>query len=223
MNDSIEAVLAAWGLKLTEESLRKLEVFAAFLAEKNAVQNLVSERDMPQLWERHMLDSLAAAPLLRRALKPGALIADAGSGAGFPGLALSAALEEFNFQLLESRERRCDFLTEAAAAMGSRNVAVFNRRVGEGGPAAGQRYAAVIERAMGQLENILPQCLNILSRGGIFLAWQSAAQLAQPRPAVEAALKKAGGRLSETYPYRLPGEDSDRYILVFTKEPYAHT
>jgi 16S rRNA (guanine527-N7)-methyltransferase len=217
MNDSIKAVLSAWNLELAEESLRKLEVFAAFLAEKNAVQNLVSEKDMPQLWERHMLDSLAPAALLRRRLKPGALIADAGSGAGFPGLALSAALEEFNFQLLDSRVRRCDFLGEAAAAMNSRNVAVFNRRVGEGGPGAGQRYGAVIERAMGQLENILPQCLNILVKGGIFLAWQSAAQLAQPRPAVEAALRKAGGELLETFPYRLPGETQDRYILVFGK------
>ncbi|MDP2866284.1 MAG: hypothetical protein Q8O90_08580, partial [Elusimicrobiota bacterium] len=81
----------------------------------------------------------------------------------------------------------------------------------------GQRYAAVTERAMGQLENILPQCLNILSGGGFFLAWQSAAQLAQPRPAVDAALLKAGGGLAETFPYRLPGETEDRNILVFKK------
>lgn len=217
MNDAVAGTLAAWGLSLAEESLRKLEIFSAGLIEKNAVQNLVSKNDEPQLWERHILDSLAAAALLRRRLKPGALIADAGSGAGFPGLALAAALEEFNFELLDSRERRCDFLSETAAAMGARNVAVFHRRVGEGGPGTGRRYAAVTERAMGQLENILPQCLNILAAGGLFLAWQSAAQLARPRPAVDAALRKAGGELSETLPYRLPGETEDRHLLVFTK------
>ena len=218
MNETITAVLSGWGLELTQASLRKLEIFSAGLIEKNSVQNLVSRTDEPQLWERHILDSLAAAQLLRRRLKPGALIADAGSGAGFPGLALAAALEEFSFELLDSRVRRCDFLNWAAASMGACNVAVFNRRVGEGGPGSGQRYAAVTERAMGQLENILPQCLNILIRGGIFLAWQSAAQLAQPRPAVEAALKKAGGELEETFSYRLPGETEDRYILVFKKK-----
>ncbi len=217
MNNAVKGTLAAWGLELSAESARKLEIFSSGLKEKNAVQNLVSKSDEPQLWERHILDSLAAAALLRRHLRPGALVADAGSGAGFPGLALAAALEEFNFHLLDSRARRCDFLGWAAAAMGARNVAVFNRRVGEGGPGAGQRYGAVTERAMGQLENILPQCLNILSGGGIFLAWQSAAQLAQPRPAVDAALKKAKGELRETFPYRLPGETADRYILVFAK------
>lgn len=217
MNDAAAKTLESWGLALTAGSLRKLEIFSAALLERNPVQNLVSKNDEPQLWERHILDSLAAAPLLRRRLAPGALVADAGSGAGFPGLPLAAALEEFRFHLLESRARRCDFLNGAAAAMGAGNAAIFNRRVGEGGPGSGQRYQAVTERAMGQLENILPQCLNILSGGGVFLAWQSAAQLALPRPAVDAALKKAGGELAETFPYRLPGATEDRYILVFRK------
>ena len=71
MNDTVKAALAAWKLELDQESLRKLEIFSARLLEKNSVQNLVSGKDEPQLWERHMLDSLAAAPLLRRRLKIG--------------------------------------------------------------------------------------------------------------------------------------------------------
>lgn len=217
MNDTVRATLTAWGLELAPAAERRLKIFAAELAEKNAVMNLVSKNDEPLLWERHILDSLAGAPLLRRLLKPGATIADAGSGAGFPGLVLAAVLEEFKFELLDSRGKRCDFLGLAAASMLAGNVAVYQRRVGEGGTGSETRYAAVIERAMGQLENILPQCLNILSGGGCFLAWQSAAQLAKGRPAVDAALKKAGGRLHETFSYRLPGEQEDRHILVFKK------
>lgn len=218
MNETVTAALAAWGLQPEEEGRRRLEAFAAALLEKNAVQNLVSRNDEPLLWERHILDSLAAAPLLRRLLKPGAAVADAGSGAGFPGLVLAAVLPELAFELVDSRVKRCEFLSGAAAAMGCANVAVSQRRVGEGGPGSERRYAAVTERAMGQLENILPQCLNILSEGGVFLAWQSAAQLAKGRPAVEAALKKGRGELAETHSYRLPGENEDRHILVFRKQ-----
>ena len=217
MKEEFRSVLAAWGVELPAESLARLEAFEAALREKNAVQNLVSRNDEPLLWERHILDSLAAVPLLKRLLKAGASVADAGSGAGFPGLVLAAVLEEFRFELLDSRGKRCDFLGLAAASMLAGNVAVFQRRVGEGGPGAETRYAAVIERAMGQLENILPQCLNILSGGGCFLAWQSGAQLAKGRPAVDAALKKAGGELLENFTYRLPGEETDRHILVFRK------
>jgi len=217
VNDAVITTLAQWGLQLPPAAERRLGIFAAELLEKNTMMNLVSRNDEPLLWERHILDSLAGASVLRRLLKPGAAVADAGSGAGFPGLVLAAVLEEFSFELLDSRGKRCDFLGLAAASMLAGNVAVYQRRVGEGGPGAERRYAAVIERAMGQLENILPQCLNILSGGGYFLAWQSAAQLAKGRPAADAALKKAGGKLLETFSYRLPGEAEDRHIVVFQK------
>lgn len=217
MNEAVRATLAAWDLVLDEAAAGRLQAFEAGLREKNSVQNLVSRNDEPLLWERHFLDALAAAPLLRRLTTPGARLADAGSGAGFPGLPLAAVLPDRQFDLLESRARRCDFLAWAAAAMGCANVTVSPRRVGEGGPGSERRYAAVTERAMGQLENILPQCLNILARGGVFLAWQSAAQLAQRRPLVEAAVKKARAKLEETFSYRLPAETADRYILVFRK------
>lgn len=217
MTEAVMLELERLGLRPGPEELRRLEAFAAALLERNSVQNLVSRKDEPLLWERHILDSLAAAAPLRRLLKPGAAVADAGSGAGFPGLALAAVLPEFGFELLDSRAKRVEFLAEAAAAMGAGNVKAFQRRVGEGGPGSERRYGAVIERAMGQLENILPQCLNITERGGYFLAWQSAAQMAAARPAVDAALAKAGGTLSGSLPYRLPGEAADRHILVFRK------
>jgi len=217
MNDAVRTTLAGWGLQPGAEDLRRLEAFAAALLAQNAVQNLVSKNDEPLLWERHILDSLAAAPALRRLLRPGAAAADAGSGAGFPGLPLAAVLPEFSFDLLESRVKRVEFLNAAAAAMSAGNVKAWQRRVGEGGPGSERRYAAVTERAMGQLENILPQCLNILLPGGFFLAWQTAAQLQMKRPAVDAALAKGRAALAETVSYRLPGEGEDRHILVFRK------
>ena len=136
MNDAFRTTLAQWGLQLPPAAERRLGIFAAELLEKNSMMNLVSKNDEPLLWERHILDSLAGASVLRRLLKPGAAVADAGSGAGFPGLVLAAVLEEFSFELLDSRGKRCDFLGLAAASMLAGNVAVFQRRVGEGSPGA---------------------------------------------------------------------------------------
>jgi 16S rRNA G527 N7-methylase RsmG len=102
--------------------------------------------------------------------------------------------------------------------MKSANVSVLHRRLGEGGRAAGDRYDAVLERAMGQLENILPQCLNILAEGGRFLAWQSGAQLSASRPAADAALAAAESGLLEVHSYRLPGDAEDRHIAVFGRK-----
>ena len=215
MNEELKNTLAAWGLELSGPQIEKLEIFAGELKTNNAVMNLISQKDEPEIWPRHIADSLAAAPLLRRFLKPGALIADSGTGAGFPGMPLAAALEEFRFELLDSNGKRCDFLGRAAAAMKISNVAVFKRRVGEGPKSP--RYGAVLERAMGKLENILPQCLNMVVEGGVFLAWQSAAQMAAPRPEVLQAINNARAVLAEKINYRLPGEQEDRFIAVFKK------
>lgn len=217
MREELAGALRDCGAPQGSAALRKLEIFAASLKEKNSQLNLVSRSEEPILWERHILDSIAAAPLLRRLLKPGAAVADAGSGAGFPGLPLAAVLEDHPFELLDSIGKRCAFLNWAAAAMGAKNVSVRHVRLGEGGAARPGGYAAVTERAMGQLENILPQCLNILADGGFFLAWQSAAQMGARRPAVQEALERAGGQLLETFTYRLPGEAEDRHIAVFSK------
>ncbi len=218
MNEAVSSALHAWGLSLSDESLARLQLFASGLADKNSLLNLVSAPDLPRLWERHILDALAAAPLLRRLLPPGSRIADAGSGAGFPGLVLSAALPEYSFTLLDSNGKRCAFLNWSAARMRSVNVSVLQRRLGQGGRAAGGRYDAVLERAMGQLENILPQCLNILADGGRFLAWQSSAQLSASRPAADAALAAGGSGLLEVHSYRLPGDAENRHIAVFGRK-----
>jgi len=215
MNEELKEKFAAWGLRLKAAQETKLELFAARLKESNAVMNLVSKADEPELWTRHICDSLAAVPVLRRYVTSGALIADSGTGAGFPGAPLAAALEEFRFELLDSNGKRCAFLAQTLSDMGAANAAVFQRRVGEGPRTA--RYSAVLERAMGRLENVLPQCLNMVTQGGVFLAWQSAAQLAQERPVLERALLKARAAVVEKAGYRLPGEKEDRFILVIKR------
>jgi 16S rRNA (guanine527-N7)-methyltransferase len=215
METEIRAALAAWGVELAPSQEAALEKYRAELLAANAVMNLISPKDEAAVWSRHFADSLAATPLLRRLLPPGGLAADSGTGAGFPGIPLAAAFPGHRFELLDSQNKRCEFIRRAAAAAGIANIEVFHRRVGEGPKAP--RYALVCERAMGKLENILPQCLNMLSPGGHFLAWQSAAQMAESRPAVEQALRKCRARLAEKYAYRLPGEQASRYIAVFRR------
>lgn len=215
MNEEFRRTLENWKLDPGQEALDRIGVFVKELVANNAVMNLISKKDEDMVWTRHIADSLAAAGLLERLVKKGGLVADSGTGAGFPGVPLAAVLPELRFELLDSNGKRCLFIGRTLAEMKLTNAAVFQRRVGEG-PRV-EKYRAVTERAMGQLENILPQCLNMLLPGGVFLAWQSAAQMAQDRPEVSKALRKGRGELAEKFAYRLPGENEDRYIAVFRK------
>ena len=218
MDAIIKETLENWNLVLTQEQEARLELFKEELLEKSARFNLVSQHDAGYLWPRHFLDSLAGAPLLTRLLQPGDRVADAGAGAGFPGIPLAVAMDRTAFDLWDSTLKRTMFLTCAASRLKLNNVRALHLRIGQCGPLEAGKYGAVVERAMGKLENILPQCLNMVKAGGVFLAWQTAAQLAQERPAAAEASRKAGAELQETASYRLPGEKEDRYILVFRKE-----
>lgn len=205
MDTAITDTLKTWGVELTTQQLARLDLFRAELLEKNSRFNLVSENDAAHIWHRHILDALVAVPLLRRLVRAGGAVADAGAGAGFPGIPLAVAMEDLQFDLWDSNLKRQTFLTWAVSRLGLRNVRAFHRRIGQSGPLEAGNYDAVIERAMGKLDNILPQCLNMVGSGGVFLAWQSS---------------PPEGGAEEIFSYRLPHEEKDRFIAVFRKRSF---
>ena len=106
--------------------LGRLERLAILLAEENERQNLVSVASLASVWQRHFADSLQLLDQVPRGTSPWL---DLGTGAGFPGLALAAAAPESSFVLMESRKRRVDWLTRAAADLGLENCRVVGARV----------------------------------------------------------------------------------------------
>ena len=105
--------------------LGRLERLAILLAEENERQNLVSVASLASVWQRHFADSLQLLDQVPRGTSPWL---DLGTGAGFPGLALAAAAPESSFVLMESRKRRVDWLTRAAADLGLENCRVVGAR-----------------------------------------------------------------------------------------------
>ena len=215
MENVFNYFLDKYGIVLSEGQRRQIDAFEQALIAKNAVMNLVSPKDEPLIRTRHILDSLAAYPLIMKIKQGACRIADCGSGAGFPGIPLAIALPEMRFSLFDSQNKRCVFLNEAAALAGIKNAQAFHERLGEGKPQP--VYDIMTERAMGHLEDIMPLCSKSLKKGGFFLAWQSAAQVNSARPEVDRAAKKAKMRPFGSWSYRLPAEENDRFILIFVK------
>ena len=230
MDEKTRETLKVWGVDLTEEQTALLKLFKDELLEKNTRFNLFSRNDADYLWPRHILDALAGAPLLKKLLPAGGVIADA--GAGFPGIPLAVALPGCQFDLWDSSLKRQMFLTWAASRLRLKNVHALHSRIGQSGTLEAGKYDAVVERAMGKLENILPQCLNMLKAGGVFLAWQSSggtgpdgnhAPPADKDPEIRKILGACGGLAEKTASYRLPLEEKNRLILVFRKTAQGNT
>ena len=157
---------------MTPELAAKMDEYARLLLRRNEDVNLTGAATVGELVSRHILDSLAVAEFLPR----GGRVVDVGSGAGFPGLPLAAALPEIEFTLLDAREKRVAFLEEASAALGLKNVRCVFGRAEELAllPVWRESFDAAVSRAVARLNTLAELCLPLVKRGGVFVAMKAA-------------------------------------------------
>lgn len=140
--------------------------FAALLAELakwNRRVNLTAIREPRDMISTHILDSLAARPLLE-----GKEVLDVGTGPGFPGLPLAIAEPARQFTLLDSNNRKIMFVQHAAALLNLRNVVAVKARSEDYAP--GQRFDTVIARALAALPRLVEIAGHHVRKGGVFVA-----------------------------------------------------
>ena len=141
-------------------------------------------------WKVHIADSLTGLeiPDLREAPS----IADIGSGAGFPGLALAAVLPNAKVDLIESIGRKCEFIQRAIDQAGIGNARVINSRSEELAEGEGREsYTAVTARAVGRLSTLAELASPLLTEGGVLVAWKG-----KRNPEEEAQLTNAASELA---------------------------
>lgn len=146
--------------ELSDDLRQRLERFADILTRWNGRINLVSPRDLPHLWDRHIADSLQLASLI----PPGVRLADLGSGGGFPGLIIAIATDA-EVTLIESDQRKAAFLREAARAAGA-HVTVLARRIEDVDIPPVQ---VVTARALAALPQLLEWSSRLLAADGFCL------------------------------------------------------
>jgi len=147
------------GFDVSRETFARLEVYAALLEKWQSSINLVSKNTVPDLWQRHFLDSVQLYPLVKNVE---GTLTDIGSGAGFPGLVL-AILGKKDVHLVESDIRKAVFLREVARSCDA-NVTVHASRA-EDVPVQGA--AIVTARALAALPQLLDYAAPLLAEGGI--------------------------------------------------------
>ncbi len=142
--------------------------YAGWLAGPGTVRGLIGPREVPRLWDRHLLNCLALAELL----PPSVRVVDIGSGAGLPGLAIACVRPDLRIDLVESMLRRTDFLTEAVADLGlADRVRVIRGRAEDRAVVRAAGSAEIVTaRAVAPLDKLVRWSFPLLSRGGSLLA-----------------------------------------------------
>lgn len=166
------------------------ERFVGHLSTTGIERGLLGPREVPRLWSRHVLNCAVTAELFPVA----ALVADVGSGAGLPGIALAIARDDLSLTLIEPLERRVNWLREVISDLQLENVAVFRGRAEE---AVGQVEASVVTaRAVSALGGLASMTLPILGGSGQLLAIKGQSANEELEKASK-LIRKLGGRDSE--------------------------
>jgi 16S rRNA (guanine527-N7)-methyltransferase len=137
--------------------------YAELLAGDGVIRGLLGPREVPRLWDRHLLNCAVTAELLA----PGVTITDVGSGAGLPGIPLALARPDLRIELLEPLQRRVDFLREVVSTLGLDNVWVARGRAED---VRGDGVDVVTARAVAPLSRLAGWCLPLLRPGGSLIA-----------------------------------------------------
>lgn len=168
MTESDRAQAAALlGEKVSRETWERLDRFVELLIRRQQTLNLVASSTLPQVWTRHVADSLQLLPLAPAARK----WIDLGAGAGFPGLAIACALSETpgaQIHLVESKQKKATFLRDVAAAL-SLPAIVHARRIEDFVADNAVRFDVVTARALAPLDKLLGYAIPLLKTGAVGL------------------------------------------------------
>jgi 16S rRNA (guanine527-N7)-methyltransferase len=166
-----------------------LELFIAELERWNPRFGLVKYADREELIVKHLLDSLSAWREVQDAAGAAGTVLDVGSGAGFPGIPLAAALPDLSFTLLERMSRRATFLKTCAILLGLRRVTVEQRDLSK----LSGNFDVVTFRALAPLPRIVEDLGASGVRWGTMLAYKG--REARVREEIESLRRGAGGNL----------------------------
>jgi 16S rRNA (guanine527-N7)-methyltransferase len=163
----LEELRSAWGLsEATAGLLGRLVGLVA--TEPGAPTSVAAPLEAI---DTHVADSLTALSI--KGFSDARSVVDIGSGAGFPGLVLAAALPEVRVDLLESARKKCAFIDRAVSTLELPNATVVCERAEQWGAAEGaEAYAAATARAVGRLATILEYAAPMLELGGVLVAWK---------------------------------------------------
>lgn len=179
VDDRLEALAGRYGL-----SAASLGALRALLRHQAADEHAsTTVRDATEAVDRHVADSLVALEL--PAVREAARLADLGAGAGWPGLALAAALPSAHVALVESASRRCQYLARVVEAAALENVEVVHARAEEW--RVGELRDVVTARALAALPVVCEYAAPLLREGGTLVAWKGRLDDAELADGVAAA------------------------------------
>ncbi|MCR5254723.1 MAG: 16S rRNA (guanine(527)-N(7))-methyltransferase RsmG [Acetatifactor sp.] len=204
------------GITLSDLQKQQFVRYYELLIEWNSFMNLTAITDFDEVFKKHFVDSLSLIKVadLDREFS----VIDVGTGAGFPGLCLKIAFPKLHITLLDSLNKRLNFLNEVIDDLGLKDIKTIHGRAEDIAKKSDYReqFDISVSRAVANLTTLSEYCLPFVKVGGRFIAYKSE-KIEEEKKTASSALKILGGEFESEESFYLPGSDLYRNLYSISK------
>ena len=204
------------GITITLEQCDKLYRFYEMVTEKNKVMNLTAITDYEEFVIKHFVDSLMITKVMD--MTGTMTVLDIGTGAGFPGVPIKIVYPETKVLLLDSLNKRLNFLNEVIEELDLKDIATIHSRAEELQAKGEYRenFDLCVSRAVSALPTLSEYCLPYVKLGGKFIAYK-ATGADEEIEASKTAIRVLGGEIKETAHFTIKDTDYIRVLISIEK------
>jgi len=215
MNKKLKEISKEINIGLDEQKLEKFKKYMELLLEWNEKINLTAITEENEVILKHFVDSMTVLKYIDES----ASIVDVGTGAGFPGVPISIVNDNINVTLVDSLNKRINFLQEVISEINLSNIKAIHSRAEEFGQNKEHRekYDISVSRAVANLSVLVEYLLPLIKVGGKCICMKGS-EVEEEITNAKFAIKELGGKIELVDEFCLPGTDIKRNIIVIRKE-----
>ncbi|XCP85537.1 16S rRNA (guanine(527)-N(7))-methyltransferase RsmG [Roseburia hominis] len=208
--------LSALGIQLSEKQLADFDKYYEILVEWNKVMNLTGITEYEEVNEKHFIDSLSIMKTIN--MSDIHRIIDIGTGAGFPGIPLKIVFPHLEVTLLDSLNKRIQFLNTVIDELHLTGIDTIHGRAEDFARKLEYRetYDLCVSRAVANLSTLSEYCIPYIRVGGMFISYKSG-EIDQEVVQATKAINILGGKKAEVVKFQLPGSDINRSFVKVEK------
>jgi 16S rRNA (guanine527-N7)-methyltransferase len=216
METKLDNAAKALGYTLNTQQINRFIQYYRLIKEWNQVMNLTAIEEEEEFIEKHFLDSLTC--LESGVIRNDDKVIDVGTGAGFPGIPLKIYFPQLQLTLLDSLQKRTEFLKKVVTELEMFDVEILHGRAEDYGRNDLYRelFDLALSRAVAELRVLNEFCLPFVKVGGHFIAMKGP-KIAEERDAAVRATEVLGGKEDAVYQIELPYTQTKHFLYVVKK------